>query len=265
MPIYKKYILGNKFLWINDHQNDYYSCKDIARYLKWNRTKVNERLLDVNDCDWIEWDELNILISSLTLNENGSALFQYDDYASDLVFLTKEGVLRFVGNRKDDTLTLLMSDVFYIGEITFGTEGQNYTLNMNGVESAIRLLRLNVVVDKNGALYTNAGRLLTEGTCKMIKWKSLCAEETEKDFGSNVWLGYRKTDAILNTNEEPLRKKLSYVLQYAAALFNINLNSITELVDMCKFCERSELMSYAKKIQHINYGIKLCTKHLFTI
>jgi hypothetical protein len=264
MPIYNKYINGHRFLWVNDHNDDYYSSADVAYYLRWDKRKVDERLRLVNDVDWIEWDELNILISSLTLNDDGTRPFQYDDYPSELVFLTKEGVETFV-EKQDDVLALMLSDLCYMDNVPFGEVGHLFTLKLGeSYERTVKLLRLRVVVQKSGSVYTNAGNLtrkLPSHLKRMLNddvkpWSKICKAKTVKRYDCNTWVSYKKTNSMLVNNTAQLSEKLKSITAYAMGLVNVNLNSITELVDMCKYGYKQQVVGYVKKIQYTNYALK---------
>lgn len=259
MPIYNKYIGGHRFLWVNDHTDDYYSSADVAHYLRWDKKKTDERLRLVEDVDWIEWDELNILISSLTLSDDGTRPFQYDDYPSELVFLTKEGVHAFVGEeRRDDVLALLLSDLCYVDTVPL--DGRLCTLTLGSYEKTVRLLRMRVVVHKSGSVYTNAGNLVRKLPSHVKQtlsdhvkvWSKLSGgAQTVKRYDCSTWVSYKKTVDMLVGGPQ-----LESVLSYAMGLVDVNLNSITELVDMCKYGDKRQVAMCIKKIQYTNYALK---------
>ncbi|AAS82629.1 ORF109 [Agrotis segetum granulovirus] len=269
MPIFNKYIYGHRFLWVNDHEENYYSSEDIAKYLRWTPEKLAERLRFVDDSNWIDWDELNILISSLTLNQNASHLFQYDDYASDLSFLTTGGVKEMVEKEfYDDILKLMVSELFCLDDINFEPNGKVFNLSLANFEKPVTVASLKVAVNKHGCIYTSAGNMVSKvpsyvrlksTNCVPVDWRRIYGfskEVTLYDYSKTRWIGLKKSNTLLTHKSEPLLNHFTSVLEYATALATVNMNTINELVDLCKYCEKRQVVDCVRKIQTASCGMK---------
>jgi hypothetical protein len=240
MPIFNKFIFGHRFLVVNDHTQNYFSMNDVAQYMQWNNETVDNKFGMLQESEWICWDELNVLISRLTLNSEANKRFTYDEYDSDLYFVTSTGLRKLVSEEEEDVLTLLMSDVCFFDDVV---------LLKRPIQTFV------VAVHLDGTVWTDLGALLTNHNLYDTRpWKQICKLKTNVPYSERIWLSLNKTCELLK--DPTLRQELHLIDCYSSILNTINLNLVEELLDSCLHLTGKEQMKIIKKIYFTTDCIK---------